>query len=125
MNDRDSFENQAQDFENQDIEHLKLFLYLLPVFGFFPALWTLYRRRGSRQERSLSRLVIKLALGWFVAYFLIGFGVSSADSFQIPLMLMGSLLTSGYFLVNLWLMARLWQRKAIALPLVGRVGRMR
>jgi hypothetical protein len=125
MNDLDPFENQAQDFENQDIEHLKLFLYLLPVFGFFPALWTLYRHRGSRQERSLSRLVIKLALGWFVAYFLVGVGVSSSDSFQIPLMLIGSLLTSGYFLVNLWLMARLWQRKAIGLPLVGRVGRMR
>jgi hypothetical protein len=111
-------------FENEDIQHLKLFLYLLPVFGFFPALWTLYRHKGTRQERSLSRLVIKLALGWFVAYFLVGFGVSTSESLQLPLLVTGSLLTSGYFLVNLWLMVRLWKRKAIELPFLGRVGRL-
>lgn len=110
--------------ENQDIQHLKLFLYLLPVFGFFPALWTLYRHKGTRQERSLSRLVIKLALGWLVTYFLLGAGATTSESLQIPLLLTSSLLTSGYFLVNLWMMVRLWQRKAIELPLLGRVGRL-
>jgi hypothetical protein len=112
------------DFENQDIQHLKLFLYLMPVFGFFPALWTLYRHQGTRPERALSRLVIKLALGWLVAYFLLGFGATTSDSLQVPLLITSSFLTSGYFLVNLWLMVRLWQRKAIALPFFGRAGRM-
>lgn len=123
MNDRD--------FENQDIQHLKLFLYLLPVFGFFPALWTLYRQQGTRQERSLSRLVIKLALGWFVAYFLLGVGVNTSESLELPLLITGSLLTSGYFLVNIWLMVRLWQRQPISwrykgstVPKVGRIGRL-
>jgi hypothetical protein len=111
-------------FENEDIQHLKLFLYLLPVFGFFPALWTLYRHQGTRQERSLSRLVIKLALGWFVVYFLVGFGASTSESLQLPLLVTGSLVTSGYFLVNLWLMVRLWKRKTIELPFLGRVGRL-
>ncbi len=117
MNDLDSL-------ENQDIHHLKLFLYLLPVFGFFPALWTLYRHKGNRQERSLSRLVIKLALGWLVAYFLMGVGATTSESLQIPLLLTSSLLTSGYFLVNLWMMVQLWRRRAIDLPLLGRVGRL-
>lgn len=112
------------DPSEQDIQHLKLFLYLLPVFGFFPALWTLYRNQGTRQERSLSRLVIKLASGWLIAYCLLGFGATASESLDLPLLITGSLLTSGYFLVNLWLMVRLWQRKAIALPLLGRVGRL-
>jgi phosphoglycerol transferase MdoB-like AlkP superfamily enzyme len=90
MNDLDSL-------ENQDIQHLKLFLYLLPVFGFFPALWTLYRHKGTRQERSLSRLVIKLALGWLVAYFLLGAGATTSESLQIPLLLTSSLPTAVAF----------------------------
>ena len=117
MNDLDSL-------ENQDIQHLKLFLYLLPVFGFFPALWTLYRHKGTRQERSLSRLAIKLSLGWLVAYFLLGAGATTSESLQVPLLLTSSLLTSGYFLVNLWMMVQLWRRKTIELPLLGRVGRL-
>uniref|UniRef100_A0ACD5GVH4 Uncharacterized protein n=1 Tax=Desertifilum tharense IPPAS B-1220 TaxID=1781255 RepID=A0ACD5GVH4_9CYAN len=31
-------------------------------------------------------------------------------------MLTSSLLTSGYFLINFWLMVRLWQRKSTRLP---------
>ena len=116
--------NELDSLENQDIQHLKLFLYLLPVLGFFPALWTLYRNQGTRPERSLSRLVIKLALGWLVAYFLLGAGATTSESLQVPLLLTSSLLTSGYFLVNLWMMVQLWKRKAIDLPLLGRVGRL-
>ncbi|MCY7322045.1 MAG: hypothetical protein LH660_09685 [Phormidesmis sp. CAN_BIN36] len=116
--------NELDSLENQDIQHLKLFLYLLPVFGFFPALRTLYRHKGTRSERSLSRLAIKLALGWLVAYFLLGAGAVTSDSLQVPLLLTSSLLTSGYFLLNLWLMVQLWRRKAIDLPLLGRVGRL-
>lgn len=116
-----------QDFdslESDELRHLQSFLYLLPVFGFFPALWTLYRNRGGRQERALSRMVIKLALGWLVTYLLLGAGAVSSESLQIPSLITASLLTSGYFLVNLWMMVRLWQRKSIALPLLGRVKRL-
>lgn len=116
-----------QDFnslETDELRHLQLFLYLLPVFGFFPALWTLYRDRGGRQERALSRMVIKLTLGWLVAYVLLGAGAASAESFQIPTLIAASVLTSGYFLVNLWMIVRLWQRRSISIPLVGRVGRL-
>ncbi len=110
--------------ERDESRHIKLFLYLLPVFGFFPALWTLYRRGGGRQERALSRLVIKVCLGWLVAYLLLGFGATASESAQIPILITASLLTSGYFLVNFWMMVQLWQRKSIGLPIVGRVGRM-
>ncbi|EKQ67935.1 hypothetical protein OsccyDRAFT_4234 [Leptolyngbyaceae cyanobacterium JSC-12] len=108
--------------ENQDIKHLKQFLYLMPVVGFFPALWTLYYRSGTRQEKDLSRVVVTLTLGWLTGYILLGTGAELADSFSLPLLISSSLLTSGYFLINIWLMVRVWQRKSVRLPLVSQVG---
>ncbi|GEM_PF-568940 len=109
-------------FENEDVKHLQLFVYLIPVVGFFPALWTLYRDRGTRQQKNLSRLTITLALGWLVGYILLGMGANAADSFALPLLITSSLLTSGYFLVNIYLMVRVWQRKPLRLPIVSKLG---
>lgn len=110
---------------NADLRQLKLFFYLVPVFGFFPALWTLYRQRGNQTEQALSRLVVRLALGWLFAYFLMGAGIRSSETLALPLLVTSSLLTSGYFMVNIWMMVRLWQRKTIQLPLLGKVGSKR
>jgi hypothetical protein len=107
----------------EDLRQFKLFFFLVPVVGFLPALWTLYRQRGNQQEQALSRLVVKLALGWLLAYFLLGAGIQSSESLALPLLITSSFLTSGYFLVNVWMMVRLWQRKTIQLPLLGKVGR--
>lgn len=113
------------DFPDSDpTRHIKLFLYLLPVFGFFPAIWTLYHHSGDRQERSLSRLVIKLSVGWLFAYILLGCGATASESLQLPLLVTASLMTSGYFLVNVWMMVQLWQRRSVGLPFVGYVGRL-
>lgn len=106
-------------FENSDIKHLQLFVYLIPIVGFFPAFWTLYRRSGTRQQRNLSRLVITLALGWLFGYLLLGAGAQASESLSLPLLLTSSLFTSGYFLVNIWLMVRLWQRKPLRLPMIS------
>ncbi|MDB9368125.1 hypothetical protein PN456_04005 [Nodularia spumigena CS-586/05] len=38
----------------------QLFLYLIPVLGFFPSLWTLYRRQGTREQLVVSRLSLHL-----------------------------------------------------------------
>lgn len=103
-------------FRTQDLKHLQLFIYLVPVVGFFPAIWTLYRRRGSEEQRGASRLAVTLALGWLFGYLLLGSGAQAADSLSLPLLITSSLLTSGYFLINIWLMVRLWQRKSIWLP---------
>ncbi|MGA7934865.1 MAG: hypothetical protein WCA35_15070 [Kovacikia sp.] len=113
--------NDLDPFKNEDVRHLQQFLYLLPVVGFFPALWTLYRRRGTRQERNLSRLAVTLALGWLLGYLLLGAGAEMSDSLALPLLITSSLFTSGYFLVNIWLMVRLWQRKSLRLPIVSKL----
>lgn len=124
MSDRDPFERdpfERDPFNHEEMRHLQLFVYLLPIVGFFPAIWTLYRRRGTRQERNLSRLVVTLALGWLLSYALLGVGSQASESLALPLLITSSLLTSGYFLVNLWLIVRLWQRKSLRLPIVSQL----
>jgi hypothetical protein len=108
-------------FAAQDLKRLQIFLYLIPVVGFFPALWTLYSGKGSREQRNASRLAITLSLGWVLGYILLGAGAQISDSLTLPLLIMTSLLTSGYFLANVWLMVRLWQRRPLRLPGISRL----
>lgn len=120
---------QSEPLKSEDLDRLQLFIYLIPILGFFPALWTLSRQRGGRpltgeSERSrqnASRLAVTLAMGWIVGYALLGSGAQAADSLTLPLLITSSLLTSGYFLVNIWLMVRLWKGQSIRLPGISRL----
>ncbi|MFB2837587.1 hypothetical protein [Floridanema evergladense] len=108
-------------FENSDLKQLQLFLYLIPVFGVFPSLWTLYCRQAGREEMAASRLSVTLAFGWLLGYILLAAGADSSESWKLPLLVTNSLFTSGYFLVSTWLMFRLWQRQSLRLPLITRI----
>ncbi|HEY9697396.1 MAG TPA: hypothetical protein V6D10_09040 [Trichocoleus sp.] len=107
-------------YGEQDLRRLQMFFYLVPVLGFFPALWALYRQSNNREQRQVSQLAVKLALGWLLGNLLLQGGIQMADSLTLPLLILSSLLTSGYFLVNIWLMVRLWQRKSLYLPGLSR-----
>lgn len=109
-------------FENRDLQRLLIFVYLVPVLGFLPALWTLYQQRGNREQRRASRLVVLLTTGWLLGYVLLGMGSQIADAWALPLLIVSSLLTSGYFLVNIWLMICLWQGKSLEIPGLSRLG---
>jgi hypothetical protein len=104
--------------ENRELQRLQMFVYLIPVFGFFPALWTLYRRQGTREQQKVSRLSISLAFAWLLGYLLLAVGAEAQTSefWALRLLFMNSLLTSGYFVVSIGLMVRLWQRKPPRLP---------
>jgi hypothetical protein len=105
--------------ESEDLDRIQILIYLIPVLGFFPALWTLYRRQENRSRQNASRLAVTLAMGWLVGYGLLGAGAGATDS--LPLLITSSLLTSGYFLTNIWLMVRLWQGQAVRLPGISRL----
>jgi hypothetical protein len=109
--------------ENRELQRLQLFVYLVPVFGFFPAMWTLYRRQGTREQQSVSRLSITLAFSWLLGYLLLaaGAGAQTSEFWTLRLLFMNSLLTSGYFLVSIGLMVRVWQRKQPRLPWMTRI----
>jgi hypothetical protein len=90
----------------------QLFLYLIPVIGFFPSLWTLYRRQGTREQMVVSRLSISLALTWLLGYFLLATGAATSEFFTLRMLILNSFLTSGYFLVSVWLIIRVLQGKS-------------
>ena len=109
-------------WQEPSLEVISLYLYLLPVVGFFPALWTLYCQKGSREQQKVSRLALTLACLWLVTYILLGLGAeNTADLLTLRLSLVNSLVTSGYFLTCLGLMIRLWQRKSVRVPWVTQV----
>jgi hypothetical protein len=107
--------------ENSDLKRLQLYVYLIPVLGFFPALWTLYRRQGTREQQAASRLSVTLAFTWLLGSIFLSAGGQVSEFWTLRLLLMNGLLTSGYFLVSIGLMVRLWRGKLPRLPWVSRV----
>lgn len=107
--------------ENSDLIRLQLFIYLVPVLGFFPSLWTLYRRQGTKEQLAVSRLSVTLALGWLLGYILLLSGAQVSEFWTLRLLFINSLLTSGYFLLSVGLMVRVWQRKLPRLPWISQI----
>lgn len=100
---------------------LELILYMLPVVGFFPSLWTVYRRQGTREQLVVSRLSITLALTWMLGYVLLATGAENTSDFlALRLLILNTFLTSGYFLVSVWLILRTVQGKKQRLPGLSR-----
>jgi uncharacterized membrane protein len=97
----------------------QLLLYLIPIVGFFPSLWTLYRRQGSREQLAVSRLSITLVFTWLLGYLLLATGAATSEFLTLRLLILNSFLTSSYFLVTLWLIVRVAKGKSNRLPLVS------
>lgn len=124
--------------DNSDFKDLKLFIYLIPIIGFFPSLWTLYRHGSQKQSSdslpyqvrrqvNTSRLSVTLAGCWLLGYILLGFGAETSEFLALRLLVLNTLLTSGYFLVSILLIIRLVSGKSARLPgfsdLAERVGK--
>ena len=171
-------EPNIDNLENSDLKHLYLFFYLIPILGFFPSLWTLYRHnrvasgdvgvarsketkdkeeakdKGEWEKEldkdcldvqvlpsplhnsthqygrtavrpyplatghslAVSRLSVTLAFSWLLGYLLLNVGAETSEFLTLRLLVLNSLLTSGYFLVSIWLMVRLASRSSVRLP---------
>lgn len=104
------------------LETLKLVIYLVPIFGFFPSLWSLYLTQGSRREQTVSKTAVTLALTWVIVYVLTAAGSQMSDAVSMRMLVTGLLTTTGYFVTNMWLMVRLLQGKTVRLPGVSKLG---
>ena len=112
-----------QTYRTRHTRHLQLWIYLLPVIGVIPAIWTLYREEKQpktsfsqvsdssirlQQQHKASRLSLNLALVWVSSYCLLSLGaanVSGIGSFR--LLYINAIVTTGYFLACTILMFRL------------------
>ncbi len=112
----------SDDLERDDLRRLRLFLYLIPVVGFVPALLSLYRKVEDRREQQVSRLAVVLALAWVLTVSLCGIGSSLSETPPLMALVFSSMLTSSYFLTSLWLMVQLWRRKRLWLPGMSAIG---
>lgn len=104
------------DHQDPSTSRRLLLLYLIPVIGFFPSLWTLYRCQGSKEQLAVSRLSITLGFSWLLVYLFLATGSASSDFLTLRLLILNSFFTSGYFLVSLWLIFRVIQGKSYRLP---------
>ncbi|MEA5571339.1 hypothetical protein [Calothrix sp. UHCC 0171] len=96
---------------------LQLILYMIPIVGFFPSLWTLYSRQGTKEQLMASRLSITLAMAWILGYLMLATGAEQTSDFlTLRLQVLNTFLTSGYFLVSLWLILNAVRRKKQRLP---------
>ena len=98
----------------QNVErHLKLWIYLLPIVGVIPAVWTLYRQPkkpidSDREQKKASLLSIKLVLVWLISYASCSFGAASASEIMsFRLLYANAIITTAYFVTCTILMARL------------------
>ena len=88
--------------------HLQLWIYLLPIVGIIPAIWTLSQNKGNREQLKASRLSITLALTWIIIYSFMSLSVNRAsDILAFRLLYLNALLTTGYFITCTVLMLRL------------------
>ncbi|VEP11695.1 conserved membrane hypothetical protein [Hyella patelloides LEGE 07179] len=108
------------EIETKKTQKLKLWIYLLPVVGVIPSLWTLYRGQANSEQKKASRLSVVLLLLWLTPYvsLFIGAGQTS-ELLAFRLLYTNALLTTGYFLICLGLMFRLQQGKSPYLPLIN------
>ncbi|NJK41834.1 MAG: hypothetical protein HC934_11800 [Acaryochloridaceae cyanobacterium SU_2_1] len=112
--------------DNRAFKRLWLFIYLVPVFGIVPVIWTLNRRQSDPQQREVSRVAATIAILWVLGTFTLTSGVAMANTenaqgLGLSLLIASSLWTSGYFLTNLWMMSRVWRRLPIDLPGMNRI----
>ena len=107
---------------NSQIErHLKLWIYFLPVAGIIPAIWTLYRDQGNREQQKASRISIILIIFWLSSYCCLSLGAAqSSDLLAFRLLYINALFTTGYFLTCTFLMFRLGKENKLSLPKINK-----
>ncbi len=100
---------------NNKEKYRQTWIYLLPIAGIIPSIWTLFRYQHRRaisseinaEQLKASRLSLTLVLTWLTAYALLSFSAERAtDLLAFRLLYTNALLTTGYFLTCTILMWR-------------------
>lgn len=116
------------DTQKQTERYLQLWVYFLPVVGFIPAIWTLYRAKDKaiadsqknplenycelRQQLKASRLSVNLTLIWLCSYILFSSGAASGtEIISFRFLYANAITTTGYFVACTFFMSRLGKKR--------------
>ena len=119
--------------ERAEQQRLRLFLYLIPLVGLVPAGVNLYLQRSNRpqpeglqrsqrKDLQVSRQSVSLAAVWGLALAMVNLGGQLGETPQLTVMLLNSVLTSGYFIASFWLMVQLGRGKRPEIPGLDALG---
>ncbi|EDX87737.1 hypothetical protein S7335_5447 [Synechococcus sp. PCC 7335] len=130
--------------QRSQLQKLRLYLHLIPIFGVVLSLWSLYGKstlaveelEGATEKatekafaaasvKSVSRLSVILGLGCVGAIACLGIGAHSQTSQtnHLRLLLMSSFVGSSYFLLSLALMIRVAKDQSLRLPGISQLSR--
>ncbi|MBP0001873.1 MAG: hypothetical protein J7641_23260 [Cyanobacteria bacterium SID2] len=107
--------------KSSDPDRLLLYIYTIPVFGFFPAWWTLYRKDGTLRQQAVSRVSVTLALSWLSGYILLGTAANITELGTLPILVASGVWTTSYFIICVGLMVRLYLGRSVRLPGIGKL----
>jgi hypothetical protein len=107
--------SESDPFYEGKLQKMQLMVYLVPVLGALPGLWTLlYRTQASPRERSVSRLSVTLTLGWAIIYVMLWLSADRwAEVGSFRSLYANGILTTGYIVACLAMMAKIWQGKPL------------
>lgn len=113
--------NDLSSVSDKKAQRQQLWIYLLPIVGIIPALWTIYRGKANEQEQQkISRVSLILVSSWLIAYISLFFGSNqTSDLLSFRLLYINALITTGYFLACLVLLWQSLQGKSPYLPLIN------
>lgn len=109
-------------------DRLWLYVCLAPVFGVLPSLWTLMAPRDPRDRRqvAVARTALLLAALWAVGSLTCTMGSNWGGELghSTPTLLIGTAVSSTYFLSCVWLMVCVWRRRSLRLGWISDFARM-
>lgn len=92
-----------------NLDKLQLSLYLMPIFGPIYVLISFGHLDSSQTKTAM--LSLRLGIGWLITYSTLWLGSNlTTDLFSLRLLYLNGLLTTGYFLVCLFFILKVWNR---------------
>jgi hypothetical protein len=110
--------------KQDNLDKFQLSLYMLPIVGIVPSLWSLFSGQSNLQQKKVSRTSINLMLIWLFLYISLWLGSNiTTELLSLRLLYLNGLLTTGYFLSCLSLAIAIWQGKTPNLPWLNFFGK--
>lgn len=99
-------------YKPDNLDKFQLSLFMLPIAGIIPSLWSLYSQESTLQQKKVSRVSINLFVVWIFLYSILSLGSNLTQEISsLRLLYLNGLFTTAYFLSCLVFTILIWQGK--------------